>query len=227
VALIIRLILIPCMFVGLYFSAHGYYSGYYLVAATQGEKSLAEYERLLRRAIEHDATNGRARMEIARLLYAQKKFEAARSEELLAMESFRPLSAYELLGITEEKLGESAAGEGKAAHLANAKRLFEKAERVRPGNTSALERLMLMAFKSGNDAELEVLARQVTRSQADNVNATYVTAVAAERAGNLRAAYGRYQRITSLRELPKGTIFTTATVSQLLTDIRNRMEPRG
>ncbi|MGI8906578.1 MAG: tetratricopeptide repeat protein [Candidatus Sumerlaeaceae bacterium] len=200
----------------------GYYSRYYLVAAQRGEKSVAEYERLLRTAVAYDPSMGRANTELAALLLAQKQYEAARERQQIAIRTYRPVRAFEQLGAVHEKLAE-ADGVTRKNELEKARALYEKAERVQPGNVRALEHLMIMAYRASDDVRLEQLASQVVRSQADNVNSIYLRALAAERSGNQRAAYGLYQRIAAMRDLPKGTLATSATVEQRLRQIRSTM----
>lgn len=224
VSIIVRLALSGVIIACIYLTASGYYSHYYLVAAKRGEKSMAQYEQLLQRAVSQDPTNGKARMELARLRFAQKRYDLARSEQQSAMLSYQPLQAFEHLGSITQKAAESAPTEDRARLQAEAKKEFEMAERVRPGNVVALENLMLMAYRSGDDVRLDELSREVKRAQSENVNADYVSALAAERAENYSVAYGKYQRLAGMHALPKGTIFTTSTIALRIAKLRPKLE---
>jgi cytochrome c-type biogenesis protein CcmH/NrfG len=214
--LLLRLFLVIALGVLLIVAARGYYSNYYLVAARMGEKSLASYEALLRRAIEHDKTNGRAATDLAVFLAAQRRYEEAERVQSSALKTYRPVGGFELLGRTEEKLAEVASTESRTMHAARSRELYEKAARVRPGNVSALEHLMVFAYRDNDYDKMDALATEVSRADIGNLNAIYLRALAAERRQNRRAAYGLYQQLVGAPSLPPGTFFTTATVEQRL-----------
>jgi hypothetical protein len=204
----------------LWFASRGYYSQYELVSARLGEKSLTQYENLLNQSLDYDPSNGRASAERAAYLTAQKKYDTALVAQAQSMQSYRTLTSYEQLGRIEERLAEQATTETKQTHSRRAREYFEKAERVRPGNITALEHLMVLAYRSGENDVAESYASELARLDMDNPNAIYVRALIADRNRNFRAAYGLYQRIASLREVPKGAFFTPAVVQERLNQLR-------
>ena len=193
----------------------GYYSQYYLIAAQRGEKSLSQYEQYLRASTAYDSSHGRALMQLA--LYMASIGQLPQAEELQGkgMQSFRTVSAFEQAGVLQEKLGEVSTP-AAAEHLKAARTLYEKAERVRPANVVALEHLMLMAYRGGDDQNVATFAEQLVRAQADNLNGIYLKALVAEKNKNFRAAYGLYQQIADLHDLPKGSLFDNNTIEKRL-----------
>jgi tetratricopeptide (TPR) repeat protein len=199
-----------------WFAVRGYLSQYYFVAAKRGEKSLTEYERLLRLSLQNNPTNGRTGMELASLLASQKQFEAAKQLQAMSMKTYRTLSTFEQAGSVQEKLAESTTGEPRRQLIDSARQLYEKAERISPGNVSALEHLMVLAYKNQDDDALEDYSARLGHAQALNINGIYLRALAAERKHDTVTAIGLYQRVAAVTEPPAGSIFTTSTVAQRL-----------
>lgn len=199
-----------------WFAVRGYLSQYYFVAAKRGEKSLTEYERLLRLSLQNNPANGRTGMELASLLASQKQLDAAKQLQTSSMKTYRTLSTFEQAGSVEEKLAESATGEQRQQLLDSARQLYEKAERISPGNVSALEHLMVLAYRNGDDDALEDYAARLGHAQALNINGIYLRALAAERKHDTVTAIGLYQRVAAVAEPLAGSIFTTSTVAQRL-----------
>jgi tetratricopeptide (TPR) repeat protein len=200
----------------LLFAARGYKSQYDYVAAGRGDKSLAQYEQLLRASLDANPANGRTSMQLAAFLASQKKYEAAAQLQRSGMLTYRTVSSFEQSGSVQEKLGDAAAADVRQKFYFAARELYEKAERVHPGNVSALEHLLALSYKAGDDKLLDEYASKLSQAQANNLNGVYLRALSAERRGDYVTAVSLLQRISAAGEPTNNALYTPAGVTERL-----------
>lgn len=217
---LLQMLIGVCVCAGLlvftWYAASLFYSQYYFVAAKRGEKSLTSYERLLRLSLQRNPTNGRTSMELASFLASQKQLQAAQEMQATGMRTYRTLTSFEQAGSVHERLADLRSGEERKQLLNSARELYEKAERISPANVSALEHLMVLAYKNGDDSGLEEYSTRLIHAQALNLNGLYLRALAAERKHDKVTAIGLFQRIAAAGEPPAGSLFQTEVITQRL-----------
>jgi cytochrome c-type biogenesis protein CcmH/NrfG len=199
-----------------YFVSAGYLSQYNYVAAARGDKSLTEYEQLLRKSLAYNPANGRTSMQLAAYLARQNKLTEAEQLQVAGMRTYRTVSSYEQSGSVQEKLGDGATAEKRAHYYDAARALYEKAERIHPGNVQAIEHLLTLAYKLGDDKLLEEYASRLTRAQPNNLNSVYLRALAAERRGDAVNAVSLLQRISAAGEPAAGALYTSTSIAERL-----------
>jgi Tfp pilus assembly protein PilF len=199
-----------------YFGSRSYLSDYYVVAATRGEKSAGEFEEFLRKALSLNSDSAPANSEFSKMLVKKKDFAEALRYHQTAMEAFRPLAFYEQRGYIYELLSNEAKEPAEKRRYTDLSATdFEFVVGVNPVDLSSWENLMLKAYRENDDKRLDELARQVMTLDRDNQNAIYLRALAAERAGNFRAAYNLLQTLATSRENGRRLFFKPE-------DVRNR-----
>lgn len=217
---LLLLLLLACLVLA-WFGGLSYGSQYYLVAAKRGQKSAQEYERLLLKSIELDPHAARPRIDLAALYTAQRRLEPALGHQLSAMRSYRPVTAFEQLGLIIERTRQAGLPLPKASHVRlDPQALYEKANRVQPGNVNALVRMMVRAYRAGDYTGVEGYAKLLERVDLDNPNIPYVLALSADRQGNHRAAYGFYQRVSSAPFDAEEALYSLDEVQRRMVELR-------
>ena len=193
-----------------------YLSEYYVVAATRGEKSTAEFENFLRTALALNQDNGFANNEQAKVRAQQRKFDEMLVYLNKSMTTLRPLAYYEQLGYAYDNMSVAAKEPEKIRYAQLSADAYKKVVLANPTDVSSFEALMLNAYRSGNDGELESLARKVRALDRDNKNEIYLRALAAERAQNFATARNLLQMISQDRDSSRRLFFKPEDVKRRL-----------
>lgn len=209
--------------VGLYtVGLRGYYANYYLVAAKRGEKSMTDYERLLQRSIAYDKHSGLANAEMAIYRLARRDVSAALNAHERSMVSYRPVHAFEQFGNLQERLAVNQPEARRNELISLATENYAKARRMNPGYIPALERLMVQAYRRGDQDRVEDLASDLARLDWENRNGLYLRALLEEANGSFASASALLQRVVAGGEGTQGALYRLEEVKQRLKDVQAR-----
>lgn len=189
-----------------WFAIRNYYGRYYGVLASRGVMDEREHAARLERSLSYDPSYGYSRLLRADYLMKKGRLQEAEIELRTAMESSRPAQAYLLQGVLFER----------RKRPADAVKAYEHVLAVAPAQVTALERLGVLAYETGDLKRVEEMAGQITRADLNNPNPTYLRAVAAERAGDPAAAYRYYQRLSAAGQPREGALYDLDTVRSRL-----------
>lgn len=198
-----------------------YYSDYYHVAATRGDKSVAEYRRLLEKSVKYDPDNGEANSTLAAFLLRHKRFPEALATQQQSMKAFRPVEAFEQLGNIQERLAQSSPG--KTHLLQDASANYLRAVRMNPAHVSAIERLMVQAYRQRDKQRLEKLAEELARIDWENLNGIYLRALLEEAEGNDVSASALLQRVSAAGAPRAGALYKLNEVRDRLRKVQDRI----
>lgn len=171
-----------------------YFSRYFFVMATRGAHGEESYEANLRQSMRMDPSYGHSHQMLARLMARRFRYGAAQQLQNDGMASFRTPQSFENMGRILSARGRDA----------EARSYLERASQMNPASVTALEQLASLAYRAGNSHSLEELTRQILRLDLNNLNALYLRAKDAERAGVRETALLNYQRISAGMNYMKG-----------------------
>lgn len=204
-----------------FFALRGYYSNYYLVAASRGDKSVAEYGRLLERSVKYDRDNGRANSMLAAFHLRHNRFPEALRAQQQSMRSYRPVEAFEQLGNIQERVAQTSPD--KRDLLQNASANYLRTVRMNPADVSAIERLMVQAYRRRDKQRLEKLAEDLARIDWENLNGVYLRALLEEAEGNYVRASALLQRLSAAGEPRAGALYRLEEVRRRLRKVQDRI----
>lgn len=201
-------------------SARIYYGAYLLTRAELGRKTVNEYNDFIALAWKQNPYHNDTSLKHAQVLQSKGQWEQSRAVLLKSVGGANHWQGWAMQGIAWERLAFSDVGT-----LADAERaavLYDRALKVHPRYIKGLERRGLLGLKLGDWGAVHDLAARLIAIDANNRNALYLRARAAEGSGDLLLAWDLYGQLSAGGAHPQNSWFTSREVSNKLAILKEK-----
>ena len=169
-------------------AARNYWGDYYHLRATRGVHTEEFFVETMQKAIDYDRAHGYSDIMLARIFLNRHDLVKAEEYQKQGMKSFSSARTYAQMGLICELAGRPD----------EAKTWYDKALRMNPKNSDCLERLMVLAFNSGNSDRVIEYADRLNDLDMNNVNGYYLRGKSLEKKGDINGALQNYTNISTI-----------------------------